>query len=48
MERCTSHTISTNKKILKYMRFNFGSKIIIPESKVQEIGGDYIIPEFGV
>ena len=40
-------TLYQQRKILKYMRHSFGSKIMIPESKVREIGNSYIRPEFG-
>ena len=41
-------TIYQQRKILKYMRHSFGSKVIIPQSKVQEIGSGYVRPEFGI
>ena len=41
-------TIYQQRKILKYIRHSFGSKVIIPQSKVQDIGSGYIRPEFGI
>ena len=38
-------TIYQQRKILKYMRHSFGSKVIIPQSKVQEIGSGYVRPD---
>ena len=41
-------TLYQRYKILKYMRYSFGSKVIIPETKIQNMGSEYIKPDFGV
>ena len=40
-------TLYQQRKIRKYLRFSFGSKIIIPEKKVQSMGAGYVKAEFG-
>ena len=41
-------TLYQQQKILKYMRHTFGRKIIIPETKVQNMGSGYVKPHFGI
>ena len=41
-------TLYQRRKILKYMRYSFGSKVIIPETKIKKMESEYIKPDFSV
>ena len=41
-------TLYQQRKTLKYMRHGFGRRIIIQEIKVQQMGINYVLPQFGV
>ena len=40
-------TIYQQRKINKYLRATFGSKVIVPEKKIRSLGDNYIKPTFG-
>ena len=41
-------TLYQQQKILKYMRYSFGSNVMIPETTVRQMGVGYVPPEFGI
>ena len=41
-------SLYTQHKILKYKHHGFGSKVIIPETKIHHVGSGCVTPEFGV
>ena len=41
-------TLYQQRKLLKYMRYSFGSKVMIPETTVRQMGVGYVPPEFGI
>ena len=41
-------TLYQRRKLLKYIRHSFGSKVIIPEARIQKIGSGYVKPNFGI
>ena len=41
-------TLYQRRKILKYMRYSFGSKVMIPETNIQNMGSGYVKPDFGI
>ena len=41
-------TLYQQRKILKYMRYSFGSKVMIPETKVRQMVIGYVPPEFSI